>query len=74
MNNDRRKELRRAHAILETLQADIEALRDAEQDAYDNLPESIQNSERGEKIQEAIDALDSAVTNIETAKDDLEGI
>lgn len=42
-------------------------IRDAEEEAYDNLPESLQESERGEAMQEAYE-------NIENAMCDLDGI
>ena len=34
----------------------LSEIRDEEQDAYDNLPESLQESERGENMQNCIDA------------------
>lgn len=40
-----------------------------EQDAYDNMPESLQESERGEAMSEAIDHLEAAFDAIETACD-----
>lgn len=40
--------------------SDAEGLTEELQSWYDNLPESFQNGERGEKLQEAIDALESA--------------
>jgi chromosome segregation ATPase len=51
---------------------DFESVRDAEQEAFDNLPESLQESEKGEKMQENIDALESALDSINEALDDLE--
>ena len=37
-----------------------EALKDELQEWYDNLPENFQNGSKGESLQEAIDALESA--------------
>lgn len=76
MNKQRREELSKIYSELEGLQARIEAVRDEEQETYDNMPESLQGSERGEQSQAAIDELENAtssltdvLSNIETAKE-----
>lgn len=72
MNKARRKELAQIVAKLEELEAlhmeikkELEAVRDDEQEALDNLPESLQESERGEQMQEYIDAMESALDDLE---------
>lgn len=76
MNNDRRKEISRiieeiesavstAKEKLEELQSDIESIRDEESDSYENLPEGIMYSERGEAMEQAVDNLDNAASSIE---------
>ena len=72
MNKARRKELAQIVAKLEELEAlhleikeELEAVRDEEQEALDNLPESLQESERGEQMQEYIDAMESALDDLE---------
>ena len=42
------------------MKSSIETIRDEEQDSYDNLPESIQDRDRGQAMSDAIDNLDSA--------------
>ena len=44
---------------------------DEENECFENMPEGLQNSERGEAAQEAIDNLESAMNNIEEAIDNL---
>lgn len=39
--------------------SDLEGLRDEMRDWYDNMPESLQNGDRGGRIQEAAEALDN---------------
>jgi len=56
--NDCMYAIQKAHDLLEDV-------RDEEQDAYDNMPEGLQYSERGDMMQEAIDSLDEAVDNID---------
>ena len=60
MNRARRKELERAVELLQQAQEIIGSVRDDEQEAYDNLPEGIQYSERGEQMSEYVDTLGNA--------------
>lgn len=57
--------------VLEDMVADIEDMRDDEQSKYDNLSESLQNSERGEAMQYAAEQLEQAAIYLETATGDL---
>ena len=43
----------------------LSEIRDEEQEAYDNLPESLQDSERGENMQNCIDALEYFMSDLE---------
>lgn len=43
----------------------LSEIRDEEQEAYDNLPESLQDSERGENMQDCIDALEEFMSDLE---------
>lgn len=54
------------------VQSQLETLRDEEQEYYDNMPEGLQAGEKGDKAQEAVDNLDSAVSETETAHDSIE--
>lgn len=65
MNKARRSRIADVQTQLEALKQDIDDILAEEQEAYDNMPESLQNSERGEAMQEAIDALESAVGSCE---------
>lgn len=57
MNAFRRKELQRAIELIEQASEIIDNVMNDEQEALDNMPESLQYSERGEAMQEAIDNL-----------------
>jgi predicted RNase H-like HicB family nuclease len=46
----------------------VETIRDDEQEAYDNLPESMQGGDRGDAMQEAIQNLEEAISSIEEAE------
>ena len=61
MNNDRRARIQALINKLEDIKEDIDFIKDEEQEYYDNMPESIQAGERGDKAQEAIDNLESTL-------------
>ena len=52
MNKIRRKALADIVDALETLRESLETVRDEEETAFDNMPESLQESERGEQNEE----------------------
>jgi hypothetical protein len=64
MNRDRRKRLTAILEALEPFKDELEELRDEEQEAFDNLPESIQDGEQGQTMNEAIDQLEEAMASI----------
>ena len=73
MNARRRKAISNAiEAYLSKETEAREALRDAlqeiwdeENSAYENLPESIQDSEKGEAMEEGLDAIDDFITALD---------
>lgn len=74
MNNDRRARIRKLIEQLEGINSEIEDLRADEQDAFDNMPEGLQSSERGDKAQEAISnlegaTLDDIISSLESASE-----
>ena len=69
MNKERRKSIERIVDKLNEIQADLTCVRNDEEEAYDNLPEGFQSSERGDSMQEAIDAMDDADGSLQNAID-----
>ena len=67
MNKARRLSIMKTINSLQILKSDVENIQSEEQDAYDNLPESLQDSERGDRMQDAIGNLDDALTLIDEA-------
>lgn len=67
MNNQRRRKLKKVIDLADDIMALMEDIKAEEEDAYDNLPESIQNSERGETMQQAIDTMDEFMGNLDTS-------
>ena len=65
MNKDRRKQIDEAGSVLQDALALIEQIRDDEQEAFDNMPESLQQSDRGTASEAAIEELDDSVGNLQ---------
>lgn len=74
MNKQNRKDLQGYVDSLEKIKSNIETMMEEEQSKFDNMPEGLQESERGEAIQEAIDNLESASGSLEEAIDYLNEI
>jgi hypothetical protein len=72
MNNDRRKEINKAVALLQEALNILETARDEESDTFNNMPENLQNSERGQKAEEAYGQLEYACCNLEQVISDCE--
>lgn len=72
MNKDRRKAIRKIIEQLEGLKEDLDMVRTEEEEAFDNLPEGFQESERGEAMQEAIDVMDEAYDDMDCIITNLE--
>lgn len=74
MNNKDRKKLEEALILLGESQEIIDSIKESEQEKYENLPEGIQQSEKGQKLEEsaslleeAWDSIDEAIGNINIA-------
>ena len=71
MNKSRRAKINKLLEELEYINSEIESIKCDEQDAYDNLPESIQGSDRGQQMEEYVDSLDEAWESMQSAIDTL---
>lgn len=74
MNKQRRNEISKIVSELEILKSRLSDVLSEEQDAFDNMPENLQYSMRGEESQEAIDNIEEALSDIEEAISLLEDI
>lgn len=74
MNKARRKWLEKTIATLEDQRAELESICEEEQEAYDNMPESLQDSERGQSLYDNIDALESAASDLDDIISNLQEI
>jgi hypothetical protein len=67
MNKARRKALEDLSSQLGGILAELEALRDEEQEYFDNMPESLQGGDKGSDAEQAIDSMSSALDSLEEA-------
>lgn len=71
MNKQRRKELDGIRTRLEGLKEELEFLREQEQEAFENMPQSFQDGERGVRITNGIEYMEFAYRDLETALESL---
>jgi hypothetical protein len=74
MNQERRKIISAKIAIIEDLVSQLQEVFDAEDEAFGNMPESLQHSERGEAMSEGMTCIENAINSLETAAEDLGNI
>lgn len=74
MNKERRKKLKTVCDLLEQALETLETVQEEEQESFDNLPEGIQQSEKGEAIEENAYRLDDIIVCIEDQLNEIEDI
>ncbi len=80
MNKERRKaiealkdQIRALATAAAGVASEVEALRDEEQDYFDNIPESLQSGDRGQASEAAISSLEYALSSLEDIETAAEG-
>lgn len=74
MNKKRREKIIDSIKLLENTKTILQEVLDEEQLAFDNMPENLQYSTRGEEAQEAIDYISEAIECLDNAIEQLESI
>lgn len=69
MNKKRRELLQSARPFLTQAASIIERAAEQESDCLDNIPESLQDTDRYEKMERAVENLEAALEHIENAQD-----
>lgn len=72
MNKVRRKRIQEAISKLEEAKQILEEVQVEEQDSFDNLPGSLQDSEKGEQMCDNISFLDDVVSDLDDQMGQLE--
>ena len=74
MNKKRRESIAEAIELLNKARDILETCHEEEQEYLDNMPENLQQGDKGDIAQEAIDGLEAAVDQINEAIDSVEGL
>ena len=69
MNKERRARLAEVDDLLMEAVDDITEIVEDEQEAFDNLPEGLQCSSRGEAMEEAIDEMNDIISDVENVRE-----
>jgi uncharacterized protein Yka (UPF0111/DUF47 family) len=72
MNKRRRAAISAIVIRINELKEELEFLHEEEQEAFDNLPESLQGGERGQQMEQALDKIQDAINALEDAADNLD--
>ena len=65
MNNNRRKQLKEAIILISKAQEIVHSVKEEEQDTRDNLPDSLQDSDKANLMNEYVDALEETDANFD---------
>lgn len=71
MNAARRKSLAEVTDLLQQAKDLLETVMSDERDAFDNMPDSLRESDRGQEMEAGLDAMDEAVNEIDSAMDQI---
>jgi len=72
LNKFRRKQISEVLEALNTLRDTVEAIHNEENEAFENMPESLEGTDRYDMAEEAVSNLDDALSSLEDAIDSLE--
>lgn len=74
MNKQRRSRLQKVIDQLEELKQEVSYICEEEQEAYDNMPESLQDGERGSQMYENISTLEDQESNFDELIENLQEV
>lgn len=72
MNNARRKKLNTILEKIVEIHNALEEIKDEEQEYFENIPENLQSSERYEKAENAVAALEDALAMFDDIADNID--
>ena len=71
MNKERRNKIAKIISELESITNKLRSVLSEEEMAFDNMPENLQCSMKGEESEEAIDYMNEAIDSLESAIEQL---
>jgi len=72
MNKDRRDRLGELKSAIEEAKGDLDTIKEEEEEAFENLPESLQGTENAAHMEECAQYLGDAVEGLQTALDSID--
>ena len=72
MNNIRRKALDKLVSRIQDIRDELESIKYEEEECYENIPEGLKESERAEASQEAASSMECAIDYLDSALDEIE--
>lgn len=72
MNKQRRKDIEDVKDRIFECKVQLEAIRDEEQEYFDNMPESFQQGDKGSAVEGNISCLDDAISQLEQACENMD--
>ena len=71
MNNTRRKEIEKILTRLGDLKTDVETIYGEEEEYFENMPENLVASDKGERAEEVVGLIDGAIMAFDEIEDAL---
>lgn len=72
MNKIRRKAIAKVKELVEIAKSDLENILWDEEDAFENMPDGLKESDRGAAMEEGIDELSEIIDGLDNIVDSLE--
>ena len=72
MNKERRKKLKEVNDYIEKAKIILEAIKEEEEDSYENMTEGLQATARGEQMENNISEMEDAIEGIMGVLENLE--
>lgn len=74
MNKERRAKLVDLRERLTAIKAELEEVKGGEQDALDNMPESLQDGERGQQMSGNVEIMDDVIDYLDQSDESLSSL
>lgn len=74
MNQARRKQIKKVIEQIELAKDKLQNVLNEEEETFDNMPENLQGSIRGDESQEAMDAMNEAIELMDEVNEVLNGL
>lgn len=74
MNKERRAKLVDLRERLTAIKAELEEVKDGEQDALDNMPENMQDGERGQQMAGNVEIMDDVIDYLDQSDESLSSL